>query len=185
MRLFVALPAHSSFLDEIRPFLHAARRLWPGVRWIPEDQIHLTVKFVGESERLSCITDALETVRVPPFTAELGHDLLVLGKESEARIIALKLESALFSELFRQVDEGLSRCAVPPEQRPFLPHITVGRIKEKVTRRAALQNLAGAGSLPRAVYPCGSLRLYESILRKEGPEYHIRGEYPLSESGRP
>jgi len=183
MRLFVALPAYDSFLDEIRPFLRSARRLWPAVRWIPEKQIHLTVKFLGETERLSCVTEALGTVRAAPFTAGLGRELLVLGKENEARIIALKLEDSAFARLFRQVDEGLSRCAVPADRRPFLPHITVGRIKEKVSRRAALEILAGTGPLPRAEYPCNGLRLYESILRKEGPEYIIRGEYPFSESG--
>ncbi|HHH85012.1 MAG TPA: RNA 2',3'-cyclic phosphodiesterase [Firmicutes bacterium] len=184
MRLFIALPAQPVFLDEIRPFLHSAHRKWPGVKWIPEEQIHLTVKFLGESGKLSTIKQAMKKLRFPPFKASLEKNLLLLGKGSEARIIALKLESAFLGELFEEVETALSACGIPRERRPFLPHITVGRIKEKVSRRKARRKLVGAEPLPCAEYPCPGLCLYESILRKEGPEYIIRGDYPFTESRR-
>ncbi|HOO59233.1 MAG TPA: RNA 2',3'-cyclic phosphodiesterase [Candidatus Mcinerneyibacteriales bacterium] len=184
MRLFIALSAQPSFLNEIRPFLSSARRMWPGVKWVSEEQIHLTVKFLGDAGNLSCIIPALERVRFAPFEAVTESRLLFLGKEREVRVIALKLDSLLPEELFKEVEEALAECGIPRETRPFLPHITLGRIKEKVSRREAEARLEGADPLPRVSYPCPGMRLYESILRKEGPEYILRRDYPFVEGRR-
>ena len=145
MRLFIALPAQSAFLDEIRPFLHSVQRIWPGVKWIPEKQIHLTVKFLGETGEFLRITKALDTIKFSPFSASLGQGLLVLGKEEQARIIALKLESSAFGELFKMVEDILFHCGVPREGRAFLPHITVGRIKEAVMPQNTVAQLTPLG----------------------------------------
>jgi 2'-5' RNA ligase len=176
-RLFVAVPLPGELLG----FVKASQQLlppMPGLRLMREDQLHITLAFIGEvGERKA--TDARAVVEaVPP---EMGGDgmierFLMLPIPKRARVVALELSDAdgVFDGLFEEVMGGLERAAVMQrEKRPFRPHLTIARLR--------------AGGLVQPRSECGQARyavesvcLYESELKREGALYTIRARTPLT-----
>jgi 2'-5' RNA ligase len=106
-----------------------------GVRWVREESFHVTLRFIGNVERVrirslsDCVRE--QTAALRPFRLELGGvrsfpsrrhpDFLVLDVGPGERL----------EELAAAVERGVEGVGFPPESRPFRPHLTLGRIREK------------------------------------------------------
>jgi 2'-5' RNA ligase len=105
-----------------------------GVRWVASDNIHVTLKFLGdvESSRLPDLRRALADAcaGAPPFTLTLSGvgafpntrrpNVLWVGAEGQVEIAA---------QLARQIDAACAALGFAREERPFAPHLTLGRVK--------------------------------------------------------
>lgn len=175
-RLFVAIepPPH------IRDALLAAMGGIAGARWQRDDQLHLTLRFVGEVDRHGAqdVAAALAGVRGPTFELALGSpgvfdkrgrvDTLWIGVQPHGAVTALH----------HKVDAALARVGVAPDARSFLPHVTIARFARSGGGLAA-------GFVPAA--PLGGVRwavdgfaLYESSLGRDGADYSIVERYRLA-----
>ena len=179
MRLFVAIPAEDSFLDRIRPFLKQWKKEWKEVKWVPETQLHLTLKFLGETKDHEPVCEALSALAVSPFEARLSPEPLFWGRGAFASVIALELEDPVLPFLSQEIQKALLPCGFETERRPFKPHLTVGRIKFPVTKKEAREHLIKPLPQENILYPCRSITLFESRLTPEGPRYISRKEFPL------
>jgi len=178
VRLFVAvnLPA-----DERRRAWEAAaplRRAHLPVRWVAEDALHLTLKFLDdvEHERVAPIGQALggavRTAR--PFTVTLGGvgAFPSLGKP---RVVWLGMEHHPALELLaNDVELALMGLSFEPELRPFSPHVTLGRV-ERNARRGAFADFARlAGEVDYAGSTVvESVDLMQSTLGPHGASYTV------------
>ena len=127
MRLFIAI----ELPEEAKKELARLRMDIPGARWVPSDQIHLTLSFLGEVDEaaLERLTVQLARIHMTEFRIRFGGTgcfpdrrrprVLWAGLEPEPSLIALAA----------RVREALLTCGIPQEERPFSPHITLGRIK--------------------------------------------------------
>ena len=131
-RLFVAL----EIPEELRPALSALRRGIPGARWVPDEQFHLTLAFVGEVEGpvATAARDGLNGVRADPFELELSG----VGRfppRGRARVLWAGLrETDEVAALADAVRRCLSRRGVPTESRRFAPHVTLARLNGATDR---------------------------------------------------
>ena len=178
MRLFVAvnLPA-----DERRRAWAAAAPLRAAhlpVRWVAEDAIHLTLRFLGEVEqdRVAGIQDglggAVRTAR--PFPVTIGG-VGAFPSLDKPRVVWLGIEHHPALELLaNDVELALMGLSFEPELRPFSPHVTLGRV-ERTARRGAFQDFArlAAGVDYAGATLVESVDLMQSVLGPRGASYTV------------
>lgn len=149
-------------------------------RWVPEENLHLTLRFIGEvaEDLAEDIAAELDAVRAAPFPLTLsgaGHF------ESGRRVRTLWLgveKSEALTALYDRIDAAVQRAGLPPEGRRFHPHITLARFRNG--RPAAVRGWLAANGMFRAV-PIMVERfvLFSSHLRSEGALYRPEVEFPL------
>jgi len=180
LRLFVALPLPW----EVRNRLDLLCGGIPGARWTPEDNFHLTLRFVGEvPESVAAdVDDALATIRMPAFDLTLdgvGH----FGPLQRARAVWAGVErNASLSRLQQKVDQTLMRAGLPADRRKFVPHVTLARIKGETGHHLA-DFLARNSMLRIGPIEVGSFALFASYLKPEGPVYEPLVHYSLTGAG--
>lgn len=176
-RLFVAIDLG----DEARRALSAAqavcRRANLPVRWADLAGAHLTLKFLGETDvaRVESIGAALRVVagRHRPVLLRTGEPG-AFPNLRRPRVLWLGLEGALepLAALQRDVDETVARLGFPREEKPFRPHLTLGRVREGVSLPPADLAVAFAGvGRSAAPLPVECIRLMRSELGGGGGRY--------------
>ncbi|MCE2405104.1 MAG: RNA 2',3'-cyclic phosphodiesterase [Dehalococcoidia bacterium] len=155
-----------------------------GVRWVRPSAIHLTLKFLGEVDASLTpgIMDALGRAASgrPPFRLGLSG-LGAFPRPEAPRTIWAGLEGDLgeLEGLQRDVDREVSPAAgVPAEKRPFLPHLTLGRVRDRVSsaqRRSIADALRRAALAQPPPWTVARLHLVRSNLTPGGAVYDILG----------
>lgn len=177
LRLFVAL----SLPAEIKAALAAITGGIPGARWVPPENYHLTLRFIGEIESWQAeeVDAALANIRCPRFDLALAG----IGTfEKAGRIQSLHVtaeRSDALARLQTKVETALQRVGLEPERRRFAPHVTLAR-----TDRAETHKLIGfvqAHSLFRPPpVAIEHFTLFSSFLGKEAAHYVPEVEYELA-----
>src|SRR3954451_13378205 len=177
MRLFVAVPIPRPAREQILKLLGQLREGgWP-VRWVHDENLHMTLKFFGEvnDERLDVITEALRfaAAGAGPLSLRLG-DLGAFPSRSRPRILWVGLEAPPSLELLQdRIERGCEAIGFPPEGAPFQPHVTLGRVREG--QRLPTRGLDDhADGFERVPFVAQELVLYESLLTTGGPRYESR-----------
>lgn len=176
IRLFVALALPAGLKAQLALLAGGI----PGAKWVPPENYHLTLRFIGEVEswRAQEVDDALAGISAPGFELSLRG----LGTfEKGGRIGALwvgaeKSEGLAF--LQAKVETALQRAGFEPERRRFAPHVTLARTErappEKLVAFVQAHNLFRAP--PVAVE---HFTLFSSHLGKEQALYVPEVEYDL------
>jgi len=177
MRLFVAVDLPPRIKGIIGERLPEMVRRYPGIRWVKSENLHLTLKFLGEVEPglAERIPKALEKecMQARPFSLHLGR-CGAFPSEGRGRVIWLGLEGEVekVSHLAERIDSCLAGLGFERETRPFLPHVTLGRMKNPVPCRELVEEwrriLEVAGDTG---FLASEVVLFRSILFREGPTY--------------
>lgn len=174
-RLFVAIRPPRAIRERLLAMMGGV----PLARWQDDDQLHLTLRFIGEVDR-HCAEDiaaALGTVRQPRFALGLSG----VGRfDRQGRIEALWVgvaPHAPLKALHRKIDQTIVRTGLPPEGRAYMPHITLARFPRHNATSAPV-------TLPAAALAGGDCEisefcLYESELGGSGATYSKVARYPL------
>jgi len=129
-RLFLAI----DLPDEIKEQLCQLRTGIPGARWVPTDQLHLTLAFLGdvEMEKMNHLMGKLTAIHIPVFDLRIG-DVGCFPNRKRPRVVWIGIRpEPLLMSLAEQVRNATLLCGIPLEERPFSPHITLARIKQPV-----------------------------------------------------
>ena len=176
MRLFVAL----DLPWEVKEELSDLSCNLPGARWVPTDNFHLTLRFIGEANRLQAeeIDLALASLRGRSFQFSLSG----LGWfEKNGRVNTLYVGVERNEDLARlqtKVETALNRCGLAPDKRRFTPHVTLARMDMNVT--PSLTSFVQANNLYRsALIRADNVTLFSSFLGKDQPTYTPEAEYAL------
>jgi 2'-5' RNA ligase len=176
MRLFVAL----SLPDDLRDRLSALSCGLPGARWVAPENLHLTLRFIGEVDRDEAedIDAALTAVRCPRFPVTLAG-VGDFGDERRLRSVWVGVDANPTLELLQgKVERAVQRAGQPPEKRKFKPHITLARFKSHPGDK--LQTYFTQQGLFRAPpFEVTEFTLYSSYLSHEGAIYQPEAVYPL------
>ena len=141
LRLFVALRPPAVIRERLLALCNGV----PGARWQVDDQLHLTLRFVGEIDprqaddlaaALAQINAAAPAVRLAG-TGQFDH-----RGSADALWAGVAPHDAL-TALHRKVDAACVRAGLPPDRRAYLPHITVARLSRGCRHRPGDRPLAG------------------------------------------
>jgi 2'-5' RNA ligase len=175
MRLFVAL----ALPDGVAQSLMLIQGGVPGARWQRHDQLHLTLRFIGEVDGRDArmLDDTLATIRAPSFTLQLHGVGQFGGKQTHALWAGLRKNEAL-EHLQRKVDSAIRRVGQPQDQHKFTPHVTLARLKHSEPGKV-LEWLTHNALYTSAEFPVDAFCLYSSKLTSDGSIYRIEQDYPL------
>lgn len=175
-RLFVAIRPP----EAIRDLLIDAMDDSADFRWQDDEQLHVTLRFVGEVERPTAddLADALGRIHAARFELhiagvgrfeQLNSGALWAGVEPRAPIAALAAK----------VERICQSIGLEPERRAYHPHITLARWKGRRTRELK-DFLERAGGLSSEPFTVDRFILFESQLSRHGAHYEAVATYPLS-----
>lgn len=174
-RLFVALRPPRP----VRDILLAAMHGIAGARWQNHEQLHLTLRFIGEVDHHMAedIAAALGALYAPAVTARIAG-VGLFERQGRPHMIWAGVEPhEPLAALHRKVDQLLARVGVAPETRAFTPHITLARLNRGSGPVASF--LALNGGLASPTFEFGHVTLYESEMGHGGSRYHPVARYPL------
>jgi 2'-5' RNA ligase len=174
-RLFVAIRPP----EPIRDLLIDAMDDGPDFRWQSEEQLHLTLRFVGEVDRplAEDLAGALSGIRTDGFAVRVAGVGRFAQRSSGALWAGVEPRAPL-AALAAKVERACQSVGLEPEPRAFHPHITLARWRGRRTREVQdfLERHRGLSSEPFAV---GSFILFESRLSRHGAHYEEVARYAL------
>ena len=174
-RLFVAL----AIPDMVAQSLALLQAGVPGARWQTREQLHLTLRFIGEVDGrdAGAIHDALSAVRAPAFTLALHGTGEFGGKHPHALWARVRPNEALL-HLQRKVETAIQRAGIAATRERYTPHVTLARLRGTPVGRVMdfLSDHALYTSQPFAV---NGFILYSSVLTGDGSLYRAEHAYRL------
>ena len=175
-RLFVAIRPTEPILDLLIDAMDDSANF----RWQTEEQLHLTLRFIGEVERpiADDLADALGRIRAHSFELRISGTGRFEQRSGGALWAGVEPKAPL-AALAAKVERVSQEVGFEPERRDFHPHITLARWKGRRTREAQdfLDRTCGLISEPFAVT---ELILSESHLSRHGAHYEEVAAYSLS-----
>jgi 2'-5' RNA ligase len=177
--------AHHRLFVAIRPPLDIRRRLLavmggvPGARWQEDEQLHCTLRFIGEVDRHGAedVAAVLGRVRHERMTLRLdGYGSFARGARIDTLWAALSPREEA-RVLHEKINRALAAIGLEPETRAYVPHITLARFG-----RAGAPGPSVVQSLPAiepASFEADAFLLYESHLGSTGAAYEAIARYPL------
>ena len=180
MRLFVALDLPPEVVRSLENLL-AALRPAARIAWSPPANLHITTKFIGwwPDERLPEVAAALAGLprRGPVDVAVRG--LGFFPNARAPRVFWCGIEAPGLEELAAATDRAAAALGIPPETRPFSPHLTLARIKERLDLEPLHRAIAALPSVEFGRCQARSFFLYRSEPHRAGSVYTKLAEFPL------
>jgi 2'-5' RNA ligase len=172
LRAFVAIKLAPQIIEQIDAAIAKLRTSMAGVHWIDTDNVHLTLKFLGniEASQVEPIERAL-AARLKVFSRFTinAKGLGVFPGVRRPRVLWVGIDQPRLAELALSVEAALVPLGFAPEQRGFQPHLTIGRFRQFESSAKQL-----SGQLERwKNQPFGScdvreVTLFQSLLKPDG-----------------
>jgi 2'-5' RNA ligase len=191
LRAFIALELPARVCEAIQKQTDRLRQTLGNdfVRWVPTQNMHLTLKFLGDTStsHLDFLKQMLlrEAEAHPQFDLQIGG-LGAFPTRRSPRLLWIGIHAPLnLASLQRSIESGMSRLGYKADERAFSPHLTLGRARQTASLselqriRAALDTIQ-LGSIEAA--RVDAVHLFKSDLRPDGSIYTKLFSAPLSKS---
>jgi 2'-5' RNA ligase len=183
MRLFTAIELPRDVRNHLKDvkaqLISHAIGIDAAVSWVQDENLHVTLKFVGEiaDADVPRLTDALSHVDVPTMRLAVCG-MLLFPQRGPARVIGAALSGDVnaLGDLFQHVEDACASAGVPREGRAYTPHVTFGRARRTPgSGRAALRNIRNAAlsqtTFPGPAFGVREFVLMQSVLGRGGATY--------------
>lgn len=180
MRLFIALLLPADVRRELVSLYQSIPPSFGRITWVKEENIHLTLKFLGEVAEKKLPVLQKQLARVPASPA-FPFDLQLMNvggfpKLSNPRVIWVGVHPGeKVIQLQKQIDDVLTKVGFPKDER-FHPHMTLGRVKVVHDRHALAKILSGL-SVKALSFLVHGFSLMQSTLSSHGPVYREISTY--------
>jgi len=182
MRLFVALDLPQSIVENLTRLLDRLRPTAP-IQWSPPENLHITTKFIGQwpDERLPEVIGALAAMQPrPPFPVHI-RKVGFFPNPHSPRVFWCGVEAPALGDLANATDQAAAALGIPAEKRPFSPHLTLARIKERLSLQPLRETIASMPSLEFGSFEASRFFLYRSQPLRTGSVYTRLAEFPFSQ----
>ncbi len=176
IRLFVgiALP------DPLRGMLAGMCGGVPGARWVAPENLHLTLRFIGEVEEVLVddIVIALGRIRLPAFAVTFDRiGRFETGRRPHMLWVGIEGSKGL-ERLHAKVEAAVTGLGFEAESRKYKPHVTLARLRRASPARVG-EYLSARGLFRYGPVPVDCFTLFSSRLGKGGPVYRAEAEFEL------
>jgi len=153
------------------------------INWVPEQNIHITLKFFGETaeDKIDEICEILDEIakRHQAFKIQL-QNIGIFGSSYDPRVIWFGMNDCpQIEDLANDVLKSVEDIGWGRDRQNFRAHLTVGRIKLIKDKRYFQQIIDKYKNIPLQLVPVNGFYLIESKLRPQGPVYEIVEEFKL------
>lgn len=173
-RLFVAIPIPEESDADLRPLALGL----PGARWVADGDRHLTLRFIGDVDgaRESALRDRLGTILVDPFPLTM-RGLGTFPPKGPPKTLWVGVEpSEALMALRRSVEKCVTSLGIKPDGRRFIPHVTLGRLRDTPVGRLQ-RHLAEHSLFHPEPFLVEEFTLFSSVLRPDGARYTEEASY--------
>lgn len=187
-RSFIALEMPDEIrrgLDEISFSLRKELANAP-LRWVPVENIHLTLKFLGDIDQAQ-VPEVNEILKLltngfRPFDISL-ENLGAFPNLQRARVLWVGVKVPAIAEFQRKLEDKLSQLRFKPEGRKFEPHLTLARVRGHARRSDldVIEKVVSAARMPQSPSEqADTITLFRSELRPSGSVYNVLSRFVLS-----
>ena len=177
IRLFVAI----DLPEAIKPTIGSMGGTIQGSRAVQPDQLHLTLKFIGEvdSARYLDIKDFLHTIRFPTLSMQL-HGVGHFPLRGEPKVIWAGIKPVEeIIQLRNMIEKTLADVGISREKKKFTPHLTLCRLKHSPSKKVARFLMENA-FFESPMFEVHEFKLYSSNLTKKGAIHTVEDIFQLS-----
>ena len=184
IRLFVAASIPDRVRDAVQEVADDLRKRWPGARWIPSANQHLTLKFLGWTppDRVGAVREVTERVA----RSHAPSDLRLTGLGSfpspkRVRVLWIGIDdpAELLTHLADEYGKSFEPLGYEVEERPFHPHLTLARFKLPARVPEGLPEI-DLSSVEQ--FTIDAVDLFRSHLQRSGARYELLESFPLRET---
>jgi RNA 2',3'-cyclic 3'-phosphodiesterase len=177
VRAFVAIPLPDQCRELLGSLQRSLRATEADVRWVAISSIHLTLKFLGEIDPAIVLNLAEAFFEISKSGHELRlriHGLGSFPNQKNPRVVwcAVSGDPDGLSKLQKEVEKVCAEFGFPAEQRPFSPHLTLGRVRSKRNLQPLLDCIK-IGSDLECEFVADHFNIYRSTLKPQGAVYTI------------
>ena len=184
MRAFIAIELSPDFKKRLASLEEQLKSSGADVKWVKPENIHLTLKFLGEIDE----KQLGEAAKIIQNTADKNKRFFIRLASPGAfpnlnfpRVIWIGIDKGDLEtkEIAKILEEETAKAGIPQESRPFSSHITLGRVKsgkncEKLAKN--LENLASNSTQDTPEFLATKITLFKSTLSAGGPIYEALKE---------
>lgn len=185
MRCFLAIELPKVIHDRLSQLQDRLGPQMGGVAWARSEHVHLTMKFLGE------VPDADVPKAIEAATAVAGRygpfELTVAGAgcfppSGPARVLWVAIHSPPPELLAcqQECEHAFESLGIPPENRSFHPHLTLGRVKDFQAGRSARAAIEQVADFQAGNFTARELVFFQSVLQRTGPIYTALARLPLT-----
>ena len=176
-RLFIAIKIKPDavFLEQFREMKEVLKH--EPVKWVEEHNIHITLKFLGETNELllpvigKALDEVARSTKAFRFCLE---GLGIFGSSYQPRVLWIGIKPyEKLAGLMAAVHTALELQGFEKDRQNLVPHLTLGRIKFLNDKKLFQEVVDDFRDISSSPITAAGMILYESILKKEGPEYHM------------
>lgn len=188
IRAFLAIELPKLILNRLKEVQQELRESQADVRWVDPNSIHLTLKFFGnvEEKEIESIMKSIEkpVQRTPLFSLKVqGMGGFPDLKNPRVLWIGLEESGDILSSLYKELEKELEKIGFKPEDRPFHPHLTLGRVKSPRGKAFLLEKIKKYKDEFFGEFQAERVILFKSDLRPTGPIYTPLAEVRLGAGG--
>jgi 2'-5' RNA ligase len=185
IRSFIAIDLPDSVRRRIETLVQKLRESDAQVGWVRVEGIHLTLKFLGNvaPESIEQIQPVLADIalQTAPIRIEpAGCGAFPTIKSPRVIWVGLTGQIGPLAELAQRVETAMASCGFKPEDRPFKPHLTLGRVKGRQRLQALQEILFAHRDFMAEPFDAAEVVLYKSDLRPDGARYTPLFKAPFS-----
>ena len=183
MRLFAALAISTDVRKSLESLIRELREADPNPKWVNPDNLHVTLKFIGEvvPEKVMEIGDALASVRVQQQVIAEFRGIGFFPDPRRASVAWVGIQPAdVLSALAVEVNRVLVLAGIPREEKPFVPHLTIARFKEARLSTVLRAEIEKRKSREFGTLATSEFHLIESKHKSAGAEYTTLRSFRLA-----
>ncbi|MFK8112272.1 MAG: RNA 2',3'-cyclic phosphodiesterase [Rubripirellula sp.] len=184
IRTFIAIPLDDEVRRAAIKMIGKLRAPEDGIKWVPTDNLHLTLKFLGEVENME-VPGVCKILRDVCRDHEPFH--LVFGGASglpdiaRSRVVCASVEdsSQSLTRIVTQLEQDYAEIGFKQEPRDYVPHLTLGRAKGRRANAEVVERVQQHAESELGTMTVDTVCVFGSFLEKGGPVYQIMNTIDL------
>ena len=189
VRAFIAAQINDELRGSLSGVIDELKKSDPYVKWVKPENLHVTLKFLGEVgiDKIDAITIEMQNTvtKEKPFSLSVSG-IGVLPNPRYPRVVYSNLadDGRKLKNLSNRLDEAMTRLGFKPEERDFLPHLTIGRVKSFKAKSLLIMKIREFHKKEIGRLDVGSVHLIKSELKLTGAIYTEMAKAALGTEGR-
>jgi 2'-5' RNA ligase len=179
MRIFIAIELNEEMHNKLAAIQSKLKPAGADVKWVEPQNIHLTLKFLGETppEKIEKIKNTLDAIAANTNTFNISLSQIgAFPNINSPRVIWVGIKDVgapcNVTLLASEIENELAKLGFPKEDRPFSAHLTLGRVRSPKDRERLKEQITSSATLWRDfAMTVSTITLFQSTLTPKGPIY--------------
>ena len=180
VRAFISINfTESNIIQKITEIQDSLQNSRANLRIVNPKILHMTLEFLGEisEKEIQEVKEILDSINFNSFFLNVNA-VNVLPNEKYIRVVYCEINGDvdILKTIQKQLRVKLRNCGFKTDNRPFKPHLTIARVKSSQNRKELMLAIDNLSNFKCGRQEIDSIKLKQSILKSEGPEYSILHE---------